>query len=51
MCLTEDEALTLIWTDRDMNIIDFSAEHAEAFKQLNLAWITEHWTVETISKR
>ena len=30
-----------------MNIIDFSAEHAEAFKQLNLAWITEHWTVET----
>ena len=29
-----------------MDIIDFSAEHAEAFKQLNLAWITEHWTVE-----
>ena len=29
-----------------MNIIDFSAEHAEAFKQLNLAWITEHWRVE-----
>ena len=29
-----------------MDIIDFSAEHAEAFKRLNLAWITEHWTVE-----
>ena len=29
-----------------MDIIDFTAEHAEAFKQLNLAWITEHWTVE-----
>ena len=29
-----------------MNIIDFTAEHTEAFKQLNLAWITEHWTVE-----
>ena len=29
-----------------MDIIDFSAEHAAAFKQLNLAWITEHWTVE-----
>ena len=29
-----------------MNIIDFSAEHAAAFKQLNLAWITEHWRVE-----
>ena len=29
-----------------MNIIDFAAEHAAAFKQLNLAWITEHWTVE-----
>ena len=29
-----------------MDIIDFSPEHAEAFKQLNLAWITEHWTVE-----
>ena len=29
-----------------MDIIDFSAAHAAAFKQLNLAWITEHWTVE-----
>jgi hypothetical protein len=29
-----------------MDIIDFTAEHAAAFKQLNLAWITEHWTVE-----
>ena len=29
-----------------MDIIDFSPEHAEAFKQLNLAWITERWTVE-----
>ena len=29
-----------------MDIIDFSAEHAAAFKQLNLAWITEHWRVE-----
>lgn len=29
-----------------MDIIDFSPEHAAAFKQLNLAWITEHWTVE-----
>ena len=29
-----------------MDIIDFAAEHAEAFKRLNLAWITEHWKVE-----
>jgi len=29
-----------------MDIIDFTAEHAAAFKQLNLAWITENWTVE-----
>ena len=29
-----------------MDIIDFLPEHAAAFKQLNLAWITEHWTVE-----
>ena len=29
-----------------MDIIDFSAEHAAAFKQLNLAWITEYWTIE-----
>ena len=29
-----------------MDIIDFSAEHAAAFKQLNLEWITEHWRVE-----
>jgi len=34
-----------------MDIIDFSAEHAEAFKQLNLAWITEHWKVEAADRK
>jgi len=34
-----------------MDIIDFSAEHAEAFKHLNLAWITEHWKVEAADRK
>ena len=29
-----------------VEVVDFRPEHAEAFRQLNLDWITRHWEVE-----
>jgi len=30
-----------------MEIVEFAAEHAQAFKALNEAWISKHFTLET----
>ncbi len=32
--------------DAKVEVVDFRPEHAEAFRQMNLNWITRHWDVE-----
>lgn len=32
-------------------IVDFAPEYAEAFKRLNVEWITQHWELEASDKK
>jgi GNAT superfamily N-acetyltransferase len=35
----------------DVRIVDFAPRHRERFRELNLAWITEHFRVEEADRR
>ena len=32
--------------DSKVDIVDFRPEHAEAFRRMNLDWITHYWVIE-----
>jgi GNAT superfamily N-acetyltransferase len=35
----------------DLRIIDFNPKYAEAFKRLNVEWITQHWELEAADEK